>query len=91
MAIKQDVNAPLILTVGVVSGLMLLVIMFGLEAWFGYEENREIDEKWRLNPPTADLVRIRSEQMAKVDAGMKDARQLVIQGGGRLPATQKSK
>ena len=91
MAIKQDVNAPLILTVGVVSGLMLLVIMFGLEAWFGYEENREIDEKWRLNSPTVQLDEMRKAQLAKVDAGLKDARQLVIQNGGKLPATQKSK
>jgi hypothetical protein len=91
MAIKQDVNAPLILTVGVVSGLMLLVIMFGLEAWFGYEETREIDQKWRDNPPTAQLDEIRSGQLAKIGPGMTDARRAVIAGGGKLPATQKSK
>ena len=46
-AIKQDVNAPLILTIGVVSGLLLLVIVFGLEAWFVREETTEIDGKWK--------------------------------------------
>jgi hypothetical protein len=91
MAIKQDVNAPLILTVGVVSGLMLLVVMFGLEAWFGYEETAEMDRKWTVAPVAAQVDEIRAGQLAKIEPGLAAARQSVIKSGGKLPATQKSK
>jgi hypothetical protein len=38
MAIKQEVNAPLIVTVGIISTLLLIVIIIGLQAWFTFEE-----------------------------------------------------
>ena len=46
MAIKQEVNTAIILTVGAVSGLLLIVIIVGLQAWFMFEERVEIQEKW---------------------------------------------
>ena len=46
MAIKQEVNAPLILTVGIISAVLLLVVAFGTEAWFIREERDEIQDKW---------------------------------------------
>lgn len=102
-AIKQDVNAPLIVTTGIVSGLLLLVIVFGLEAWFVWEERTWTENKWRDFQNT-DLIDLRNAQEAKiVQAGfadpekkrptiaLRDARQLIIQNGGKLPATQPSK
>jgi hypothetical protein len=88
MAIKQDVNAPLILTIGIVSALLLLVIMFGLEAWFGAEETRELGEKFDKFPPTKTLVDLKTTQQAKIREAMPNAIQLVIQNGGKLPATR---
>ena len=46
MAMTQQANAPLIITIGAVSGLLLLVLMFGVEAWFRYEERAELDQQW---------------------------------------------
>ncbi len=46
MPSRQYVNTPLILTVGAVSGVLLVVIGIGTEAWFQSEENREITAKW---------------------------------------------
>jgi hypothetical protein len=99
-AIKQDVNAPLILTVGVVSALLLLVVAFGLEAWFVWEEHTWTERKWH-GFQNMDLVDLRKAQEAKItNAGfadeqktqptiaLRDARQLIIQNGGKLPATQ---
>ena len=86
MAIKQDVNAPLILTIGIVSGLLLLVIVFGLEAWFVREENVEITTKFD-NSTNPWLVDRRAEQRAKI-AGIEEAKQLVIRNNGKLPATR---
>jgi hypothetical protein len=42
MAFKQEVNVPLIFTVGVVSGIMLLVIVIGTQAWYQSEEINEV-------------------------------------------------
>jgi hypothetical protein len=99
MAIKQDVNAPLIVTTGVVSGLLLLVIVFGLQAWFVREEQSEIAEKWGESG-TSKYVEMKAEQRTKIEkAGVDEqtkartipieqAMQVVIQTGGKLPSTQ---
>jgi hypothetical protein len=42
MAFKQEVNVPLIFTIGVVSGIMLLVIVIGTQAWYQSEEINEV-------------------------------------------------
>ena len=46
MAIKQEVNSALIVTVGAISSLLLVVIIIGLQAWFTYEERLEVQQKW---------------------------------------------
>jgi len=100
MAIKQDVNAPLIVTVGVVSGLLLLVVVFGLQAWFVREERAEIAEKWELST-NQQLVDLRAGQRARIerDGPVKEgdanvrmmpierAMQIMIQRNGKLPST----
>ncbi|MEX2388860.1 MAG: hypothetical protein WD534_13360, partial [Phycisphaeraceae bacterium] len=37
----QDVNVPLILTIGVISSLLLIVIVIGIQAWFHFEAYHE--------------------------------------------------
>ena len=34
MATRQEANVPLLVTIGIVSVTLLLVIIFGLQAWF---------------------------------------------------------
>jgi hypothetical protein len=97
MAIKQDVNAPLIVTIGVVSGLLLLVIMFGTQAWFVREERDEIAQKWEAAPNT-QLEELRKAQRARIETSgtvegrhtmpIQKAMKFVIDNGGKLPATQ---
>ncbi len=50
MAMKQEANTPLILTIGAMSGILILVIMFGVEAWFRHEERAELDIQWDKQP-----------------------------------------
>ena len=101
MAIKQDVNAPLIVTIGVVSGLLLLVVVFGLQAWFVREEQAEIEEKWKMSTyaELVDLLAIqrgRIQREGLVDEGgakinampIEKAMQIIIQRNGTLPSTQ---
>ena len=99
MAIKQDVNAPLIVTIGIVSGILLLVVVFGLQAWFVSEENAEIQGKWDAAKYT-QLIDLRAEQEAKIKRDGVDektkgrtisidkAMQVIAQTGGKLPSTQ---
>jgi hypothetical protein len=93
MAIKQDVNAPLIVTIGVVSGLLLLVSVFGVQAWFVREEREEITQKWEVSKNDW-LDGIRAEERAKITAAgpttipVTDAMQYVIKNGGKLPTSR---
>jgi len=58
MSIRQEVNAPVIWTVGIVSGLLLLVVVVGMQAWFYAAERDEIPRKWeRARNPWLDNLR----------------------------------
>ena len=100
MAIKQDVNAPLIVTIGAVSALLLLVAIFGVQAWFFREEEVALDDKWK-NAPNVQLDEMRADQHKQIEtAGVnrKDSKaktipieiamQKIVDLGGKLPATQ---
>jgi hypothetical protein len=101
MAMKQDVNAPLIVTIGVVSGLLLLVVVFGLQAWFVREERAEIEDKWSrvTNASPTDLraaQQARIERTGEVDENGTKTRmvsihtsmQVLAQRNGMLPSTK---
>jgi enhancing lycopene biosynthesis protein 2 len=50
MAMRQEVNVPLILTIGAVSVILLVVIVIGTDAWY-LATNREINaENFRQYP-----------------------------------------
>jgi len=99
MAMKQEANTPLILTIGAVSGLLVLVIAFGVEAWFRHEEMSEREEQWDTIP-NAWLDEMRSPQLARLETETVDpktgthkvrietAMKEIIASGGKLPATQ---
>jgi hypothetical protein len=93
---KQEVNAPLIVTVGVVSGLLLLVVVFGTQAWFVREEREEIADKWSKSE-YVQLDELRAAQRAKIQAKgpttipIAQAMQVIVQTGGKLPTTQPNK
>ncbi len=103
MTSKQPVNAPLILTVGAISCMLLVVIMFGIEAWFRFEERGEIDSK--MNQPTARpsaLATLRQGQLDRIERTgspdgkehymrIEDAMKTLANNGGKLPSTQPSK
>lgn len=83
MAMKQEPNAPLILTISAISGLMILVLYFGVEAWFRHEEAVELDTQWK-NSPNWELQELRESQRAHlgdIDAAMKK----VVETGGKSP------
>lgn len=88
MAMRQEVNAPLIITVGAVSGILTVVIMIGLHAWYLYEEQKEVEAKRDYGSPPA-LVEHNEAQRAKLRSGpmpIERAMQVVIENKGMLPA-----
>ena len=103
MTTKQPVNAPLILTVGAISCMLLVVIMFGVEAWFRFEERGEIEAKYNqpVAVPTA-LASLRQTQLGNIEragasqdgkqhfARIEDTMQAIVKSGGKMPATQPS-
>jgi hypothetical protein len=64
---KQEANAPVILTIGAVSAVLVLVVMFGVEAWFRYEERIEQNEQWDQSSNTW-LDSSRGPQKARLQA-----------------------
>lgn len=100
MAMENKPNAPLIVAIGIVSGLMLLVIMVGTEAWFKYEEKQELAVKWE-NSRNVQLDAMRAEQTAHIETStwcdasktavtipVTDAMRVLIASSGKLPSTQ---
>jgi hypothetical protein len=71
MAFKQEVNVPLLFTIGVVSGIMILVIVIGTQAWYQSEELNEValkaDEATQRSmdgaSPTKSFAELKQEQM----------------------------
>jgi hypothetical protein len=89
MASKQEANAPLILTIAAMSGFFVLVLYFGVEAWFRNEEAIELDHQWDNNP-NAWLTDLRESQRANL-GGIEAAIRTVANNDGKLtPATKPS-
>ena len=65
MAMKQEANTPVILTIGAVSSLLVIVVVFGVEAWFRYEQIQELNTQYSENPNTW-LNDLRATQNANV-------------------------
>jgi len=90
MAIRQEANTPLIVTIGVVSAVLLVVVTFGVEAWFLYEEQRETEHKWNSSRNVAleesrqsQLENIRGKAKLPIDEAMKQ----VVAKGASAAAT----
>ena len=76
MAFKQEVNVPLIFTIGVISGIMLLVIVIGTQAWYQSEELDEVTTKAAeaqsrsldADLPTKSFAELKQEQLMALSA-----------------------
>ena len=100
MAMRQEVNAPLILTVGVVSGVLLVILMLGTHAWFLFEEQTEVRVKSEQVTPMSlqNLIHEQRTNLAAyrwanaektvVQIPIEDAMKQIVQTGGKLPATR---
>ena len=91
MASRQQANVPLILTIGTVSGVLLLVLTIGVQSWFLRETQVEVIRKWE-NVAPQPLTSQRAAQWANLHPRSKspttipieDAVQYVIEHRGNL-------
>jgi hypothetical protein len=65
MAQREQANVPLLLTIGIISGLLIIVLGIGLEAWYLREVQREVAEKWD-NVPVQPLTDKRAAQWKNI-------------------------
>jgi hypothetical protein len=100
MAIEQQPNTPLLITIGAVSGFLLLVLIIGVQAWFLREVQRETRIKYE-DAPAQPVTDLKLEQLTKihqahwVDQGkgrvaipIEDAMKMIVANKGQLPTTQ---
>lgn len=100
-AIKQDVNVPLVLTIGVVAGLLLIVGVIGVQGWYQDAANDEIAAKYIPYDKDNDLTRLKAGQLDNlsryhwvdkshnvVAIPIDAAMSEVVQTQGNLPTTQ---
>ena len=67
MAQKEQANVPLLLTIGAVSGFLLLVLAIGVQAWFLREVQREVAVKWE-NVPVQPVAGKKIEQLMRINS-----------------------
>lgn len=60
-----DVNVPLIVVVGLISTILLVVTVIGVQAWFRYEKNRELQVKV-IETVDSELEALHQQQAARL-------------------------
>lgn len=101
MAQREQANVPLLMTIGAVSGVMVIVLSIGIQAWFLREMQREVHAKWDdapIQPLTdkrnAELRNISTYRLVDQERGraaipIDDAIKIVVQQNqNAAPATQ---
>ena len=66
MAFKQEVNVPLITTIGAVSAVLVIVLILGTEAWYHSEEQAQMSIEADQYPYQM-LTQLKQQQKAVLD------------------------
>src|SRR5215211_2431740 len=100
MAQREQANVPLLLTIGAVSGFLIIVLAIGLQAWFLREVQYEVRAKWD-NVPIQPISDMRQQQMEsirnyrwvnkeknRVAIPIDEAIKLMVQNQGKNPSAK---
>lgn len=91
MAMKQGMNIPAIITVGVAGVLVIGCAMILMEGWFFSLEDTTIQQKY-ANAPILPLDEIRASQEMRITRSaplpIDDAMKVLARTGGVMPTTQ---
>jgi hypothetical protein len=102
VAFKQEVNVPLIVTVGIVSAIIVVVLIVGTQAWYQSEEQMEMAAK-EIEFPNQKLIDMKAAQKANIERyvwvdmangvitiPVEDAMTIMIDNKGKFPASRPS-
>src|SRR5688572_27838844 len=80
MAQREQANVPLLLTIGAVSGFLVIVMAIGIQAWFLREVQRDVAQKWDTVPlqPISDIRRQQETNISTLRWVDKDKRRVAI-------------
>jgi hypothetical protein len=99
MAQREQANVALLLTIGIISGLLIIVLGIGLEAWYLSEVQEAVQAKWDgvKTEPVADRRTAQWNNITTlhwVDKDKKvvaipieDAMKIVAADNGNIPST----
>jgi len=100
MANRQGVKVGHILVIGAVAGLVLIVLVIGVQGWFLDEVHQETARKWD-DTPIRWLADLREGQQQKINSyrwvdrqkqtvaiPIDEAMKLLITNSGKLPTTR---
>ena len=65
MAQREQANVPLLMTIGAVSGILMLVLAIGIQAWFLREVQLEVASKWD-GVPTQPITDLKIRQQTNI-------------------------
>jgi len=94
-AMKNEVNGPLMLTIGAISAILLVTAAVAVDGWYKNVEAEEIVTKWD-NSPNTWLADIREKQEENLNEAHRiprapryrvtiaDAMKIVAKNGGKL-------
>ncbi len=102
MATRQDVNSPLLITIGAIGAILVLTIIVGVQAWYTSALNEETARKDAASP-NVWLDNLHAEQQANlnkerwidrdkkiVQIPIERAMELIVENKGMMPSTQPS-
>lgn len=62
---RQDVNVGLVTFVGAVGAMVLLILVLGVQAWFGYETDEILKQRYAADD-NVDWIALKAEQYANI-------------------------
>jgi hypothetical protein len=97
-AFKSEIDVPLIVTVGVISFILVVVLIVGTEAWYDSEAQAEFNFEADAYPNT-ELLSLKAGQLANINSyrwvdqkkgivaiPIEDAIKIMVQSGGHPPS-----
>jgi hypothetical protein len=104
VAFKQEVNVPLIVTIGVISCTLVVVLIVGTEAWYDSEAQAQFDYEAGEFPNSESVTNLKIGQQANINSyhwvdqkngivaiPIDDAIKIMVQTGAHPPTADASK
>jgi hypothetical protein len=86
MDYKSDINVPLLVTLAIGGGLLLIVIIIGVQAWISYVEQTAHGDEAKT-AVVGSVVELRAQQSKNIGQ-IEQAMRRYVALGGRMPQTR---